>query len=347
MREELLEKLTFLLSAHGVVDKGLISELVILLNDYDVQKRATEVALRTDGNGELVKRFLMAKLVEGRSDRTVEYYGMELRSILDKIGKPVEEVTTNDVRYYMAVRDRRDHVSAVTRDNERRCLRSFYAWLVDEGLVARNPMARLDVIKGRKEKKKAFTEMEVERMRDACKGEKEKAVFELLLSTGCRVSELAGMKLQDVEGNHVRVLGKGNKVRNCYLNAKAQVALMNYMDKREDGNGYLFAGRAERQAGKRVAAEDWWKHAECVDQGKPTTASAIESMVRNLGKRAGVPNAHPHRFRRTCATMALRRGMPLELVSKMLGHDSIGTTQVYLDMTEGELESAHGKYVVI
>ena len=172
-------------------------------------------------------------------------------------------------------------------------------------------------------------------------------MVEILLSTGCRVNELAHIKKTDIKNDSILVHGKGDKDRIVYLNAKAQIALERYMSEREDKSEYIFPKCSGNIKDKRINSvkRNWYKYKDMV-ANEPSDVTNIETTVRRIGNRAGVKNTHPHRFRRTCATFALRRGMPIEQVSKMLGHEQISTTQIYLDLAEEELEQAHKKYVV-
>ena len=328
MREELINKISLYIQSL-IPDKSLIDvnmHLEIILNDYEIQKRETAIALRNEDMNEImIKKFLVAKTVEGRTDRTIQYYRDRITTIVYRINKSVTEITTDDIRYYMAVRKIQDGVSDVTIGNEIRCMRSFFTFLENEELINKNPCRSIGPIKTEKVKKKAFSEMDVEKIRSACRTARESAIVEILLSTGCRVSELVGIERNDVLGESLIVHGKGKKDRTVYLNAKSQMAINNYLKERTDNSIYLFTK---------------YKKDERANAGQ------IEKIVRDIGERAGVQKCHPHRFRRTCATFALRRGMPVEQVSKMLGHEELTTTQIYLDLSEEELHQAHKKYVV-
>lgn len=311
--------------------------LNISLNGWQVQQTTTEVAIyQGDSNEQFLKMFLVSKKVNGCTKRTINYYGHTLSNFLSKISKPITEINANDIRIYLAERELIDKVTTTTRENERRNLSSFFTWLTDEEFITKNPMKKIPKIKGRKEKKKAFSDIEIEMIRGAATNEKYKAIIEILLSTGCRVSELVGIKLDEINGDKVIVHGKGQKDRFCYLNAKAQVAISNYMEtdffktRKANGNPYLFAREKMDEPNKL----------------KGMAISSVESICRTLGTIAGVNDVHPHRFRRTCATNSLKRGMPIEQVSKMLGHESLETTQIYLDLDEETLQNDHRKYVV-
>ena len=347
MRQQLTEQITAVLLANGITDQGIQNDIVIILNDYEVTARETALATRNeDKNAWYLKKFLIAKTVKGCTDRTIKLYGKELKKILQAINKTADEITADDIRYYLAIRERRDKVTRTTMNNELRYLRSFYSWLTAEELVARNPTAKLDSIKGPKKKKEAFTEMEVEKLRSSCNNTKETAIIETLLSTGCRVTELSLMKIDDISGNALVVHGKGEKDRTVYLNAKAQIAIEQYLKERKDKNPYLFPRMIPVPKMKRSQLRNAYQYPDNVESDGFMDKSSIRSLVQRIGKRCGVTNVHPHRFRRTCATFALRRGMPIEQVSKMLGHEQISTTQIYLDLDERDMEQAHRKYVV-
>lgn len=349
-REEITNKLIMWASSHGIPPSESKYDLYMILNGVEITSRCTEVAeLKEDRNEALLKKFLVVKNVKGCTPRTIEFYGKEIHKILEKIGKTVDDIVADDIRLYMAKRLKVDKVSEITVGNEQRALGSFFNWLYAEELIKRNPMAKVERIKKRKTRKKAFTEMEIEQLRSAAQGEKEKMTIEMLLSTGCRVSELVQIKKDDIDNDRILVVGKGEKERYVYLNARAQFALGKYLEERKDINPYLFP-RGESVVNmphsgiRQEELKNWWKNPENIKEGH-TDKSSIESMTRKIAKRAGVERANPHKFRRTCATMALRRGMPIEQVSRMLGHEELSTTQIYLDLTEDELALAHKKYV--
>lgn len=351
-REELRQKLCMMLIGKGVKDAEI--EIDAILGEYEVQDRTTEIAIRSEDRNEyLFKKFLTAKIVKGCTDRTIDYYGKSLNFIFERINKTADDVTTDDIRYYLAIRQKRDGITKTTANNELRVLSSFYQYLQAEEIVLKNPVQKIEKIKERKKKKNAFTELEIEKIRDATKNYRERAVVDVLLSTGCRVSELATMKISDIEGNKMVVHGKGEKDRIVYLNAKAMISLEKYLSERSDNNQYIFCGGYFVQNNKEAMGKyqcskngEWYKDPDLVSDGH-VDKGTIEQLMRKLKKRSGLETAcYPHKFRRTCATMALRHGMPIEQVSKMLGHESIETTQIYLDLDENSLEQAHKKYVV-
>lgn len=324
--------------------------IAIALSKYDIKKAVTDIVpYEGDVNEQIIMRFIVAKTAAGLSQRTLEEYKRSLTNILQRIGKPYTQVAANDVRLYLAYRISRDGISKVAADNERRNLSSFFTWLRREEILLKSPMDKVEAIKITKKKKKAFQDMEIEKLRFACRDEMEKALVEVLVSTWARVSEVAEMKIEDLEDGKITVHGKGDKYREVYLSPKAQIAIQEYLTKRNDDSPYLFPkcarpGAAVSKGFRKEDAHLWWMYPENVGYD-PKTTSSIEDMINRLGKLAGVENCHPHRFRRTGATMALRSGMQMIEVSKLLGHENVATTQIYLDIDEKQLQEIHGKYV--
>lgn len=328
--------------------------LTIVLSKYDVQLSETHLTVwEGDKNEIILKKFIAAKVAQGCSKRTLQFYRVDIAKALNAIGKPYDEITADDVRLHLAIRIRRDGVTKTTANNERRNLSAFYGWLQKEEILLKNPMNKVESIKQTKTKKKAYSLLDLEKIRIGCTTAREKAIVEFLASTWCRVSELTEVKISDIGGGKVLVHGKGDKYRECFLNARALMAVELYLQERSDTNPYLFPRAkytvTDAQYKKAVNLKDqkeWYKDPDMVDNAEPMDKSSIESIVRKIGKRAGVDKVHPHRFRRTGATMALRQGMPLTTVSKLLGHENIQTTQIYLDISDDELEQAHRKFVI-
>lgn len=353
LRSLMLDRMIYVLMEKEVPDLNYIkSRFQVIVDDYEILPKEKALVVYTEGKNELyIKRFLMAKAVAGCTKRTVAYYGKELHRALYEIGKDADTIDSIDVQALLA-RKLSSGISKASADNMRRVLSSFFGWAQRERLIPNNPMDRVDHIKYRGQKKQAFTELEVELIRNGARTNRERAVVEVLFSTGCRVSELVSIKIDDIDGNAIDVLGKGEKHRQVYLNAKAVVAIQNYLSERTDTNPYLFPKMngilRESKHFKNLRKDGmyWYRDPAFVDLSEPSDKGTIETIVRNIGKRVGVEKCHPHRFRRTCATFALRRGMPLEQVSKMLGHEQLSTTQIYLDLSEKELEQAHAKYVI-
>lgn len=359
MRDELMNKILCLLAEYNVDTESLKSRLFMVLNDYEIDARQTEIAVvQEDDITKYTKRFLIAKRVAGRTERTLKCYRDELARFFNEVRKSPLDITSDDIKLYLATKEIRDGVSKAYQKHMLLCISSFYTFMQKEEYITRNPMNRVESIKTPKKRKKAFTELQIEQLRMAADGDNRlSCIIEILLSTWCRVSELTQMKIADIseDGESILVHGKGSKDRICYLNARAKLKIKRYLEQRKDTSPYLFPGcnaglgdkeRSFPEECKKadVKPKDWWKVAELVAD-KRMDGSSIGSLLRNLGNRAGVEKVHPHRFRRTGATFALRRGMPIEEVSRLLGHESIETTQIYLDISEQELQRAHEKYV--
>lgn len=346
MRQEVIRKIMMILKKYDIDEREVSNKLHVILNEYEITERETQISVRhEDKNQMFMQKFLIAKSVSGRTERTIEFYKKTLVFIFNRICKPADEITTDDIRYYLAVRQTRDGISTVSANNELRVLRTFYAFLLGEELVTKNPCLKIEKIKEEKLKKEAFSEIDIEKIRNSCRTNREKAMVEILLSTGCRVTELVNIKIDDIKSDKLIVHGKGKKDRTVYLNAKSILALQLYLKEREDNNPYLFASGYFDCSKYCGIGANWYKDPELVSDTHADKGT-IEQTLRKIGKRAGVDKVHPHRFRRTCATFALRRGMPIEQVSKMLGHNSVDTTMIYLDLSEDELQQAHKKYVV-
>lgn len=352
-REELRDQLYLVMARNNV--KDAMVEIDAILGEFEVQNRTTEVALlKEDRNEYLFKKFLTAKIVKGCSERTIKLYRSTLKFVFDRVHKTVDEVTTDDIRFYLVLRQKRDGVSKVMANNELRVLSSFYQYLQAEEIVLKNPILRIEKIKEDKRQKSAFTEVEIEKIRDATRNARERAIVDVLLSTGCRVSELVGIKIADLNHDKLVVHGKGGKDRTVYLNAKALVSLQRYLAERKDKNPYVFCGgyfvKHDKVKMNRYQCSkqgEWYKVPDLVTEDTHTDIATIEQLMQKLKRRSGIESScYPHKFRRTCATMALRRGMPIEQVSRMLGHESVDTTQIYLDINEKDLEQAHKKYVI-
>lgn len=300
--------------------------LRIVLNDYDIAKKSTELTVADDDRrAKAIQMFIVTKKVEGCTERTIQYYIGTLRRFFNEMNCRLDEIGADQIRYYFAVRSIRDKLSKTSQDNELRVLKSFFKWCAGEDYIQKNPTGNVNAIKKEKRIKKPFSETELELIRSSAKTIRDKAIIEVLYSTGVRVSELCMMNRQDINNDEMVVFGKGEKERVVYLNARARIALKEYIDSRTDNNEALFLGERTK---------------ERLMQG------GVELMIRKTGKRAGISKCHPHRFRRTTATMALNRGMPIEQVQKMLGHEDIETTTIYAKSEEENVKASHRKCVV-
>lgn len=307
---------------------GNISEdrVRIILNDYDISPKCTEIVIANDDKRQkAIQMFIVTKKVEGCTENTIHYYMGTLRRFFGEINQRLEEITSDRIRYYLAVRSTRDKLSKTSQDNELRVLKSFFKWCSGEDYIERNPTENIKAVKKEKRIKRPFSETELELIRENAKSKRDRAIVEVLYSTGVRVSELCGIDISDIANDEIVVFGKGEKERTVYLNARAKIAISEYLKTRNDGESALFVGQRTK---------------------KRLNKGGVERLIRELGEKAGVPNCHPHRFRRTAGTIALNRGMPLEQVQQMLGHEDIATTTIYARSEERNVKASHGKYVV-
>lgn len=297
--------------------------LVLQLNAYEVTERCTEVVVREDNAHRLLGKFLATKRVEGIADSTIQRYADINGALLQYLNKPLAEVTTYDIRFYLSMRRQFGKVSNRTLDGMRRCYSSFFGWLAAEGLIRHNPCAALAQIKSRKVVKKPFSAVEIEKIRKACNGIRDLALVDFLYCTGCRVSEVSRLDVVDIDFERMEcvVLGKGNKERKVYLTEVAAMHLQEYLASRKDVSEALFVGR-----------------------GKRLQKNGIEAIIKKLGKAAGVGEAHPHRYRRTLATNLLDRGMNIQDVAAILGHADLKTTQIYCYISQANVKAAYCKF---
>ena len=302
--------------------------IIIALHSYDVGLAETALVPVESITERVFKMFIASKKVEGLSNKTLKYYAMEIRALLGFAQKPIDQIGTNDIRYYLAVtQSQKPAISKVTLDNKRRVLNSFFGWAYNEDYIEKNPMRKVKKIKTDKLIKQPFTEEQVELLRGACRSLRETAIVELFASTGMRVGEMETLEISriDFAAGEVVVFGKGAKERVAYLNARAKLHLMRYLNSRTDKCPAVFV--CEK------------------GEAKGLSISRIEKIIKAIGERAGVQNTHPHRFRRTTATTAIERGMPIEQVQQMLGHTSIETTTRYAIVSQKNVKASHERYL--
>lgn len=334
-KEEFINNVAIKLELSGEEIQKVKNLLWMELYNYSLVKiQNTDIAVYEQSiNEEAVKMFFVAKNIQGCTKRTLEYYRAVLKAFLQFLqDKPVTEITTNDIRYYLAVKKERDNNSDTNIDNIRRTLNSFFGWLVEEEYITKNPVQKIKKVRQERYVKKAFKDTEIEKLRyELNKIPREdirirfSALLEVLLSTGCRISEVSNMNRENLDGDEIIVKGKGKKERIVYLNAKAKMALELYLSKRTDNSVAMF-----------------------VTLDKPHSRWQTSGMghdIRELGRKAGVSDTHPHRFRRTAATMALNRGMPIDQVQIMLGHSNIQTTTIYAVSAQETVKANHKKFV--
>ena len=278
-------------------------------------------------NQEYLRMFLAAKTIEGCSNRTTQYYRVTLEKMLSVMEQPIRKITTEDMRSYLSRYQDWNGCSKVTVDNVRRNISSFFSWLEEENYILKSPMRRIHKIKTNQSVKEIITDEDIERLRDNCNCKRDLAIIDLLYSTGIRVGELVNLNIADVnfESRECVVLGKGGKERRVYFDAKSKLHLQTYLASREDDNEALFV--------TLDAPHDRLK------------ISGVEIRMRSLGRSINLTRIHPHKFRRTMATRAIDKGMPIEQVQKILGHSQIDTTMQYAMVNQSNVKSSHRKYI--
>lgn len=301
--------------------------LTLILKDYSVSKKSDELANITDDlKSKALQMFFVSKKVEGCTDNTLKYYSTILKGFFDIIEIQLDKITANDIRFYLAKRSIDNKITKTSQDNELRVLKSFFKFCVSEDYIVKNPTLSIKPIKKEKRIKKAFSEVEMEKIRESCENLRDKAIVEVFYSTGVRVSELSKMDKSDLKDDEIIVFGKGEKERTVFLNARSQLILRRYLESRTDNNSAMFVSL--KKPFRRLST------------------GGIEVRLRDIGKKAQVAKCYPHRFRRTTATYALNRGMPIEQVSQMLGHEDIETTTIYARSNIENVKNSHKKYIV-
>lgn len=298
------------------------------LQEVIIKTFAENEAAKTDiANDEFLKMFLAAKRIEGCSDRTISYYQTTVKHLLSKTENSVRKITTEEMREYLSNYQKRNDCSNVTIDNVRRNISSFFSWLEEEDYILKSPMRRIHKIKTKTVVKSTISDEGIEFLRDNCKEKRDLAIIDLLYSTGIRVGELVNLNIEDIdlEGRECVVYGKGDKERRVYFDAKAKVHLKEYIETRRDDNEALFV--------TLDAPHDRLK------------ISGVEIRLRKLGRELNLDRIHPHKFRRSMATRAIDKGMPIEQVQKILGHSQIDTTMQYAMVNQNNVKSAHQKFM--
>ena len=315
---------------------NIINEMAEYLNIAQM-KKLQEVLLKhlinsdvektSISNMEYLQMFIDAKRIEGCSDRTLRYYQVTVEHLLQTVDVEIRKMTTDDLRSYLADYQKINNCSKVTIDNIRRNLSSFFSWLEEEDYILKSPMRRIHKIKTKQQVKEIISDEMIEKMRDNCKTKRDFAIIDLLYSTGIRVGELVRLNISDIdfEERECVVYGKGDKERRVYFDAKAKLHLQNYIKSRADDNPALFV--------TLDAPYDRLK------------ISGVEIRMRELGRMLNIPKIHPHKFRRTMATRAIDKGMPIEQVQKILGHSQIDTTMQYAIVNQNNVKASHRRYI--
>ena len=286
-----------------------------------------EESISETSNYDYLKMFIAVKKIEGCSDRTVTYYKSTVEHLLKCIDTPIRKITTDEIRSYLAQYQEKGGCSKTTIDNIRRNISSFFSWLEEEDYILKSPMKRIHKIKTVQPVKETISDELIERLRDACLCKRDLAIVDLLYSTGIRVGELVRLNIDDIsfEERECVVFGKGDKERRVYFDAKAKLHLQDYLKERDDDNPALFVTLDAPHQRLKI--------------------SGVEIRIRSLGRSINAEKIHPHKFRRTMATRAIDKGMPIEQVQKILGHSQIDTTMQYAMVNQSNVKNAHRKYI--
>lgn len=280
-----------------------------------------------DENVRMINNFISSKEVEGCSNRTIKYYQEIIDKFIDSFDKSIKNINAEEIRQYLSEYKECSSCNSTTIDNIRRVLSSFFSWLEDEDYIIKSPVRKIHKIKTASMVKEILTDENLEKLRDECASVRDLSLIELLISTGMRVGEIVNLNIDDLnfEDRSCIVLGKGNKQREVYFDAKTKLHLKQYLYKRNDENMALFV--SSKKPYQRLSI------------------SGIELIIRKLGKVSNISNVHPHKFRRTLATMAIDKGMPIEQVQKLLGHVKIDTTMHYAMVNQNNVKISHRKYI--
>ena len=275
----------------------------------------------------IIKNFLSAKRVEGCSEKSMRYYESTIRNALTTVGKNVKDISTDDLRHYLDEYQQRSGASRVTVDNIRRILSSFFAWLEEEFYIVKSPVRRIHKVNTGKVVKETYSDEALEMMRDSCETTRDLAMIDILASTGMRVGELVKLNRSDVDfqNRECIVTGKGNKQRIVYFDARTKIHLQNYLRERKDTNDALFV--------------------TLLAPFNRLQISGVEIRLRHIGQDLNMTKVHPHKFRRTLATMAIDKGMPIEQVQHLLGHQSLDTTLQYAMVNQANVKMSHRKFI--
>ena len=330
MRELFVEKVIdttedFLDNNQRIKLKEILTEICLNYQIESIEQTEEQKILKN--NTDILNKFISSKEIEGCSTRTLNYYKDNIIKMLDTINLPIDEITTEILRNYLADYKSNSKAGMVTIDNIRRTLSSFFTWLENEDYIVKSPVRRIHKVKTTRRVKETFTDENLEKLRDTCSNVRDLAILELLISTGMRVGEITRLNISDMnfQERSCIVLGKGNSEREVYFSAKSKMYIKKYLEMRTDNNEALFVS--------------------LIKPYNRLGISGIEILIRNLGKEANINKVHPHKFRRTMATMAIDKGMPIEQVQKLLGHIKIDTTMEYAMVNQNNVKNSHRKYI--
>jgi hypothetical protein len=313
--------LTYLNNAQN---EKLQEVLQYVFADYEVREKQKQGKISKQN---FVELFLSAKRIEGCSEKSLKYYKATIEAMLDELQKDVKHIVTDDIRGYLTEYQEKKKSSKVTIDNIRRILSSFFAWLEDEDYILKSPVRRIHKVKTGTNIKETYSDEALEIMRDNCNEVRDLAIIDMLASTGMRVGEMVLLNRSDIDFNEREciVFGKGSKERVVYFDARTKIHLKNYLESRVDDNPALFVSLKVPYERLKIGG--------------------VEVRLREFGKKLGLQKVHPHKFRRTLATMAIDKGMPIEQLQQLLGHSKIDTTLQYAMVKQSNVKIAHKKYI--
>lgn len=323
-REELLNRSLLMMEEAGIGDIDRIRHiLVTVIGDYDVSTKCTDLVVLDDDNIRIIKMFLATKKVEGGSDTTAQTRWYTLSRFSDDINKSFDEVTTFDILCWLAQEQKRVRLSSV--ESYRNTIASFFRWMLQNGIISKNPMENVKPIKHPKTVKNSFTSVEVDALKTACKKKVERAMVELLLTSGLRCEELCNLKWEDINWTtkDINVIeGKGNKNRTTMMDDVTKKYLLEYRDSLDYESEYVFAVRHNGELKQR-------------------STDSVALKLKTIGKKAGVTQVNPHKFRHTFATTLYKRGLDVRMIQKLMGHSNINTTMIYIDSNIDMLRDAY------
>ena len=329
MKEKFIQEITNTMAEFLDIEQlaALNGVLLQVVSNYNISSDDETRQDSSASNLRLLEMFLSAKQVEGCSIKTSQYYEVTIKQLFKKMPKKVVNYTTDDIRAYLAVYQRKHKSSKVTIDNIRRIFSSFFSWLEEEDYIIKSPVRRIHKVKTGAQVKETLSDENLETLRDNCTHIRDLAIIDMLSSTGIRVGELVKLNREDINFSEREciVFGKGNKERMVYFNARTKIHLQEYLSSRKDRNKALFVSLA-----------------------KPHTRlgiSGVECRLRKIGRTCKISRVHPHKFRRTLATMAIDKGMPVEQVQKLLGHVKIDTTMHYAMVNQTNVKLSHRKFL--
>ncbi len=301
--------------------------LEMVLEKYDITRRSAEISCKNYSWYDDLNRFCERKRLSGKSERTIQRYRYILLKVLMFVNKPVKDITDADLNNFIETYKKLRHVSNTTLEGTRLCISSFFTWLHERGFIKKNPARGVDPIKIPKKIKRAFSDEELEKIKQSCKTVRDKAIIEFLYTTGVRVSEMIALNRKDIRLNErtVLVFGKGAKEREVYLTDVSYMYLLEYLNSRTDQEEALFV--SNKNPHQRLST------------------AGVRNILKSIERKTGISKIHPHRFRTTCATNLIRKGMPIEEVSQILGHETLDTTRLYALVNKEKVKADHRRYM--